>query len=142
MKITTKSRYAVRAVYALCMLGGDKHPVSILKILEFEDISKKYLEQIFTQLRHKNVITGSRGVGGGYMLARNPEEISLKEIVNTMDGPMKAEDCGAENDCKNFSSCAVNWLWAGLERACDSYLEKITIADMMNKSSSSFVINS
>ena len=85
MKITTKSRYAIRAIYALCMMGGDKHPVSILKILEFEDISKKYLEQIFTKLKHVNIITGSRGVGGGYMLARNPEQINLKEIVNTMD---------------------------------------------------------
>ena len=56
MKITTKSRYAIRAIYALCMMGGDKHPVSILKILEFEDISKKYLEQIFTKLKHVNKI--------------------------------------------------------------------------------------
>ncbi len=59
MKITTKSRYAIRAIYALCMLGGDKHPVSILRILEFEDISKKYLEQIFTKLKHVNIIIGS-----------------------------------------------------------------------------------
>ena len=93
MKITTKSRYAIRAIYALCMLGGDKHPVSILKILEFEDISKKYLEQIFT-----------------------------------------------EGDCSNFSSCAVNWLWAGLEKACDDYLEKITIADMMKQSVAHFTV--
>ena len=78
MKITTKSRYAIRAIYALCKLGGDKHPVSILKILEFEDISKKYLEQIFTKLKYVNIITGSRGVGGGYMLARNPDNINLK----------------------------------------------------------------
>ena len=140
MKITTKSRYAIRAIYALCMLGGDKHPVSILRILEFEDISTKYLEQIFTKLKHVNIIIGSRGVGGGYMLARNPNQINLKEIVNTMDGPLKTEDCGAEGDCRNFSSCAVNWLWAGLEKACDDYLEKITIADMMKQSAAHFAV--
>lgn len=140
MKITTKSRYAIRAIYALCMLGGDRQPVSILKILEFEDISKKYLEQIFTRLKGNNIITGSRGVGGGYMLAKDPRHINLKEIVNTMDGPLKTEDCGAGDDCKNFSSCAVNWLWAGLEKACDDYLEKITIADMMKTSTAHFTI--
>lgn len=140
MKITTKSRYAIRAIYALCMLGGDKQPISILKILEFEDISKKYLEQIFTKLKQVNIITGSRGVGGGYMLARPPHKINLKEIVNTMDGPLKTEDCGAANDCKNFTSCAVNWLWLGLEKTCDDYLEKITIADMMSKSQAHFTV--
>ena len=140
MKITTKSRYAIRAIYALCMLGGDKQPISILKILEVEDISKKYLEQIFTKLKKSNVISGSRGVGGGYMLARSPEDINLKEIVNTMDGPLKTEDCGASAECRNFSSCAVNWLWIGLEKACDDYLEKITIYDMIKKSSADFIV--
>ncbi len=140
MKITTKSRYAIRAIYALCMLGGDKQPVSILKILEYEDISKKYLEQIFTKLKYVNIITGSRGVGGGYMLAREPNNITLKEIVNTMDGPLKTEDCGEANGCSNFSSCAVNWLWIGLEKACDDYLEKITIADMMQQSVAHFTV--
>lgn len=140
MKITTKSRYAIRAIYALCKLGGDKHPVSILKILEFEDISKKYLEQIFTKLKYVNIITGSRGVGGGYMLARNPDNINLKEIVNTMDGPLKTQDCGAIDNCQNFSSCAVNWLWAGLEKTCDDYLEKITVADLISKSQTHFTV--
>ena len=74
------------------------------------------------------------------MLARNPNQINLKEIVNTMDGPLKTEDCGAEGDCRNFSSCAVNWLWAGLEKACDDYLEKITIADMMKQSAAHFTV--
>ena len=74
------------------------------------------------------------------MLARNPEQINLKEIVNTMDGPLKTEGCGAEGDCSNFSSCAVNWLWSGLEKACDDYLEKITIADMMKRSVSHFTV--
>ena len=74
------------------------------------------------------------------MLARSPEDINLKEIVNTMDGPLKTQDCGAEDNCQNFSTCAVNWLWAGLEKACDDYLEKITIADLMSKSQTHFTV--
>lgn len=140
MKITTKSRYAVRAVYALLRLGGENQPVNILKILEFEDISKKYLEQIFTKLKSINVIVGSRGVGGGYMFARKPSEINLKEIIDVMDGPLKTADCGAEGECNNFTCCPVNWLWAGLEKICDEYLEKITVYDLLNDSSKKFLI--
>ena len=101
---------------------------------------KKYLEQIFTKLKYVNIITGSRGVGGGYMLARNPDDINLKEIVNTMDGPLKTQDCGAIDNCQNFSTCAVNWLWAGLEKTCDDYLEKITVADLISKSQTHFTV--
>ena len=81
IKITTKSLYAVRAIYAIARLGGDKQLVSMGKILEIEDISKKYLEQIFTKLRNGNIIIGSRGVGGGYKLSRTPDKINLSEII-------------------------------------------------------------
>ena len=133
MKITTKSRYAIRAIYALCRLGGDLRPVGMLKILECEDISKKYLEQIFTKLRGSNIITGARGVGGGYMLARPPETITLKEIIDLMDGPLAAAECVSGADCSNYSSCAVNWLWEGLKKCCDNYFEGITIADLIKR---------
>lgn len=134
MKITTKSRYAIRAIYALCRLGGDRHSVGMMKILEYENISKKYLEQIFTKLKSSNIIEGTRGVGGGYMLARDPAAITLKEIINTMDGELEPSDCVSNKECANYSSCAVNWLWVGLKKSCDDYLEKITIADLMNRS--------
>ncbi len=133
IKITTKSLYAVRAIYAIARLDGYNHPVTMVKILEIEDISKKYLEQIFTKLRNGNIITGSRGVGGGYMLTRSPELITLKEIISIMDGPIEKVDCSAAKDCSNYTECGVNWLWDGLKKCCDDYFEKITIADLLNR---------
>lgn len=134
MKITTKSRYAIRAIYALCRLGGDLHPVGMLKILECEDISKKYLEQIFTKLRNGNIITSTRGVGGGYMLARPAETVTLKEIINIMDDDLVAViDCASGAGCSNYSSCSVNWLWEGFTKCCNDYFEKITIADLIKR---------
>lgn len=134
MKITTKSRYAIRAIYALCRLGGDSRPICMLKILECEDISKKYLEQIFTKLRKGNIITGTRGVGGGYMLARPAESVTLKEIINIMDDDLTAViDCVSAVDCSNYSSCSVNWLWEGFTKCCNDYFEKITIADLIKR---------
>ncbi len=132
MKITTKSKYAVKAIYTLTALGGTTQPVSMEKILEIEDISKKYLERIFSIMKEGNIIISTRGVGGGYMLARPANDITLLEIINITDGPLAASDCAIEsNNCNNFSSCSVNWLWAGLTKLCDEYLEKITVADMM-----------
>lgn len=133
IKITTKSLYAVRAIYAIARLDGHKEFVTMGKILEIEDISKKYLEQIFTKLRNGNIIKGSRGVGGGYMLSRNPEKITLKEIINIMDGPIEAVDCSSADSCSNYPVCGVNWLWDGLKKSCDEYFEKITIADLLSK---------
>lgn len=57
-----------------------------------------------------------------------------------MDGPLKTADCGAEGECNNFTCCPVNWLWAGLEKICDEYLEKITVYDLLNDSSKKFLI--
>ncbi len=133
IKITTKSLYAVRAIYAIARLNGDKQSVTMGKILEIEDISKKYLEQIFTKLRNGNIIIGSRGVGGGYKLSRTPDKINLKEIINIMDGPIETVDCSSADSCSNYSVCGVNWLWDGLKKCCDDYFEKITIADLINK---------
>ncbi len=135
MKITTKSKYAVRAIYSLMALGGEHQPVSMDRILEQEDISKKYLERIFTIMKEGNVIVGTRGVGGGYMLARSADQITLREIINIADGPLAASDCSIVSDmCSNFDSCSVNWMWAGLTKVCDDYLEKITVKDLMSRS--------
>lgn len=130
MKITTKSRYAIRAIYALYVLGGAEQPVGLGKIAEHEDISKKYLEQIFMRLKETGVVTGSRGAGGGYMFATDPSKTSLKEVVHAMDGPQIPYKCISEKTCKRYSYCAVNGLWNGLKKNVDNYLDSITIADL------------
>ncbi|MBC7197281.1 MAG: Rrf2 family transcriptional regulator, partial [Deferribacterales bacterium] len=68
MRITTKSRYAIRAIYALVRLNGEHEPVPLNKISEYEDISLKYLEQIFSKLKKANIVKSVRGISGGYML--------------------------------------------------------------------------
>lgn len=130
MKITTKSRYAIRSIFALVLMGGDSRPIALTQIAEHEDISRKYLEQIFIKLKKSGIVEGSRGAQGGYMLARPPENIKLKEVIYAMDGPVKISDCTQEDSCDNFSSCGINWLWAGLKETVDTYLDNITIYDL------------
>lgn len=130
MKITTKSRYAIRSIFALVLMGGDAKPIALTQIAEHEDISRKYLEQIFIKLKKSGIVAGSRGAQGGYMLAKNANEIRLKEVIYAMDGPVKISDCTQEETCDNFSSCGINWLWSGLKETVDNYLDNITIHDL------------
>lgn len=132
MRITTKSRYAIRAIYALLMLKGETEPVSLKKISEFEDISLKYLEQIFSRLKRNNIVASSRGISGGYMIGKKPEDISIREVIYAMDGPIKPVDCIDENACPKSSVCAVNWLWFEMKKTVDMFFENITIADLKN----------
>ncbi|PLX67513.1 MAG: Rrf2 family transcriptional regulator [Denitrovibrio sp.] len=130
MKITTKSRYAIRSIFALVLLGGDQRPIALNQIAEHEDISRKYLEQIFIKLKKSDIVLGSRGAQGGYMLARDPQNIKLKEVIYAMDGPVNISDCTQEESCDNFASCGINWLWAGLKETVDNYLDNISIYDL------------
>ena len=130
MKITTKSRYAIRSIFALVMMGGDAKPVALTQIAEYEDISRKYLEQIFIKLKKAGIVEGSRGAQGGYMLARDPEKIRLKEVIYAMDGPVNISDCTQEENCDHYSTCGINWLWSGLKETVDTYLDNITIHDL------------
>ena len=132
MKITTKSRYAIRAIFSLIMLGGDNSPVALTNIAENESISRKYLEQIFIQLKKHNIVTGSRGAGGGYVLARAPRDILVLDVIKAMDGPITPVDCTEDEACDKYHSCAVNWLWIGLKKHVEKYFENITIEDLRN----------
>lgn len=132
MKITTKSRYAIRAIFALNALGGEHTPVGLAKIAEREHISKKYLEQIFMRLKELDIVAGSRGAGGGYTFLRKPSEITLKEVVHAMDGPQMPFDCNSEETCSRYESCGINWFWEGLKKTVDTYLDKITVEDLKN----------
>ncbi len=135
MRITTKSRYAVRSVYALLLMGGDKTPVSLKKISEFETISLKYLEQIFSTLKKHGIVDSVRGTYGGYVLSKEPKNISVKDIIYAMDGPVKPVDCIDKDKCSKYYDCSVNWLWDGLKHIVDDYLEKISLDEMINKKS-------
>lgn len=133
MRITTKSRYAVRSMYALLILGGEKDPISLKKISEYETISLKYLEQIFSTLKKNGIVNSLRGTNGGYVLAKAPKDIYVKDIIYAMDGPVQPVDCLDKNTCDKFNECTVNWLWDGLKKLVDDYLGNISLEDMQNK---------
>ncbi len=132
MRITTKGRYAVRAITQLAIQGGDK-PVSIRKISEAEKISAEFLEQIFFKLRKGGVITSVRGPGGGFKLSRDAADISIAEIFDAVGEGLIITPCaeGHPDSCERMSDCIVNQLWNNSYIHFRGYFENTSLEDVL-----------
>ncbi|MGA1862553.1 Rrf2 family transcriptional regulator [Deferribacter thermophilus] len=133
MRVTTRSRYAIRALYALAIAGGDKNPVSLKKISEMESISMKYLERLFSNLIKAGIVNSIRGVYGGYVFNKPLNEVTLLDVVEVMDGNIKPVDCIDDEGCERAESCSINWIWFELKNIIENYLSKITFYDLVHK---------
>jgi len=133
MRLTTKGRYAVTAVLDLAFhqQGG---PVSLADISKRQGISLSYLEQLFSRLRRNDVVSSTRGPGGGYSLARAEEDISMAQIINAVDESYDATSCGGEGTCSgdNFQ-CLTHDLWQELSQEIHGFLNGITLAEMKSR---------
>jgi len=132
MRLTTKGRFAVTAMVDLAMRGG-KSPVTLAAISERQKISLSYLEQLFGKLRRNNIVESVRGPGGGYYLARPGNKISIAEIVVAVDEPLDATKCGGKGDCHGENQqCITHDLWMGLNERIYSYLEEISLQQLVD----------
>ncbi|MGN0145295.1 MAG: RrF2 family transcriptional regulator [Clostridium sp.] len=131
MKLSTKSKYGVRAMVALAS-SGNKTPLSINVISKMEGISACYLEQLFIFLKNGNLIKSTRGAKGGYVLARKPEEITVGEILNLLEGPIEIADCTDGIPCSRIEKCASKVLWKKVKKSIEDVLNSITLQDILN----------
>lgn len=135
MKLTTKGRYAVTAMLDLS-LNSDKGPVSLLEISERQSISLSYLEQLFSKLRRQGLVKSMRGPGGGYSLSREPEQIAISNIIMAVDENLDVTNCGNANAGCNEDNkrCLTHNLWMDLSNRIQTFLDDISLQDMMDKS--------
>jgi Rrf2 family protein len=131
MKLSTKGRYGIKAMVDLAIHFGDE-PVSIKSIAERQNISEYYLEQLFSPLRKANIIKSIRGAQGGYVLSREPKDITMAEIMEVLEGPVEISDCLEEKTCSNIECCATRGFWARIKESIDSVLESTTLQDMVD----------
>lgn len=131
MKLSTKGRYGVKAMVDLAINYGEE-PVSIKSISERQKISEYYLEQLFSPLRKADIIKSVRGAQGGYVLSRPPEEITVAEVINVLEGPIEISQCLDEDSCSNIDNCATRLLWARIKESIDSVLKSTTLKDIVN----------
>jgi Rrf2 family transcriptional regulator, iron-sulfur cluster assembly transcription factor len=133
MRITTKGRYALRAVLSLAQSSAEGKPVSIKSISEREDISAEFLEQIFFKLRKANVIRSVRGPGGGFYFARPLDEITLMDIIEASGEGMGISPCacGKKEPCERKKDCAAFDIWRAMDGHMRDFAQGQTIATMM-----------
>ena len=130
MRLTTKGRFAVTAMIDLA-LHHDKGPVALAGISERQKISLSYLEQLFGKLRRRELVESVRGPGGGYRVARDLTEISVAQIIQAVDEPMDATQCGGLENCHDDHRCMTHDLWSNLNQCIQSYLVKVTLASLV-----------
>ncbi len=133
MRVTTKGRYALRAVLALAQSSSHDRPISIKTIADQEEISAEFLEQIFFKLRKAGVIKSVRGPGGGFYFARPLEKITLLDILEASGEGLGISPCtcGKKEVCDRVSSCPAYEVWNEMSSRVHDYAVSRTVADMM-----------
>jgi len=137
--ISTKGEYGVRIMVDLARHYGGR-PRSLADISQAEMLPLAYLEQLVKLLREANppLVTSTRGAHGGYRLNRNPEDISMGEIVRVLEGPIAPMICATEGEmtqiCGFLDSCKTKYLWAKLRDVVAQTLDSMTLADLVKES--------
>lgn len=133
MKLSTKGRYGLKAMFELAQ-QYDKELVSLNIIAERQKLSVNYLEQLIAPLRKKGLVISGRGAQGGYRLARKPSEITVKEILETLEGPLAPTSCvieGEDENCWKADYCVTRIIWERMREAIDQVVSSTTLADMI-----------
>ena len=132
MRLSTKSRYAARAVLEVAM--NDETPIILREIARIQEIPTRYLEQLMSLLVNAGIITSRRGKGGGFSLARQASKIKLSQIVEAVEGPIKTVDCvDNPNLCERGDICVTRDIWEELQHQIRNFLENITLETMISR---------
>ena len=140
MKLSTKTRYATRAMLELA-LKYDDGPVSAKEIAEHQEVSPKYLESLLAALRNGGLVHSVRGANGGHLLARSPDQVSIRDIFEVLEGTDGFVHCTTHPEsCDRAEECVTQQVWAQMHGACMATLQEITLAELVRqaRSKSSF----
>ena len=134
MKISTKGRYGLRIMIDLAVNGKDGSYVSIKDIAEREQLSDKYLEQIINLLSKKDLVKSIRGAKGGYLLSREPDKITVEDILLATEGSLAPVACAADNEkCDKYCDCVTSIIWSEIYEAVVGVVRNITLEDLAKR---------
>ncbi len=131
MRLSTRSRYAVRAMIDLALYETEG-PVQRQDIAQRQDLSVHYLEQLLVLLRRAGLVESVRGPGGGYRLADRPDRIRVSAIILAVEGPIALAPCqeNPQPECPRMPLCAAHRLWRDVARQIEAALDAVTLADL------------
>ena len=133
MKISTRGRYALRIMTELAKSKSNEY-ISLNSLSEKQSISQKYLEQIVPLLTRAGFIKSIRGNKGGYSLKKNPDKITVGDILRATEGSLAPVPCveSKENTCKKAAYCTTFKIWSGLYETINNYLDGITLQQIID----------
>ncbi len=133
MRLTTKGRFAVTAMIDLALRQGTG-PVTLAAISQRQQISLSYLEQLFGKLRRNDLVESTRGPGGGYSLGRKPADITVADIITSVDEPIDATHCGGKENCLGEAGrCMTHDLWTSLNERMVEFLDSVNLQNLVDQ---------
>jgi len=141
MKLSTRTRYGIRAILELAENDG-KRPLQLRIIAQRQDISIKYLEQLMAILRSAGFVRSIRGAKGGYMLAKPPNQIKLSDVFDCLEGYVTTVECVEdEKYCERTADCMARQVWTQVQDAIKNVLQSITVQDLVDRDKDKKMLN-
>jgi len=137
MRLSTRSRYGVRALFDMAYNSGTL-PVQIKDISRRQEISPRYLEQIFQSFKKAGILKSKRGPQGGYFLARTPDQITVREILEAAEGDTLLVDCldkrnGKKDPCKFDTNCVTQTVWHEASEKLNGFFSGTTLKSLCER---------
>ncbi len=133
MRLSTKGRYGVRLMFDLALQYG-QGAVALKDVAARQDISEKYLWHLVNPLKNAGLIHATRGAHGGYTLAKDPDRITLKDILSVLEGPVCLVECTEKPEiCGRSDSCIARDVWAEVTEKMLDALASFTLEQMIEK---------
>ena len=135
MKINKEDEYGLRILLRVAKAKGDKG-LSIPQLSELENLSQSYVGKLTRALRLGGLVASNRGQKGGYVLAKDPSKITIKEVISALGGQLFSKDfCGSHSGmsklCTNSVDCSVRSLWKMLQFTVDKVFDNVTLQDLI-----------
>lgn len=133
MILSTKGRYGLKMMFELAKQYGSG-TMSLKDIAKNQGLSETYLEQLISHMRKAGLVNSVRGAQGGYELAKQPADITVGEIIRTLEGPLAPSDCvlDEEPECERAGYCVTRLVWEKIMESINSVIDSITLQDMIN----------
>ena len=134
MKISTRGRYGLRILIDIALYDLASKPRMVREIAESQGISEKYISHLIIDLRKAGFIKSIRGAGGGYRLAKAPQQIKLLDIIEVMEGDISLVSCGKKDKlCQRAPLCPAKGIWLQISQEFRAILAKYTLQDFLNQ---------
>jgi len=133
MKLTRAAEYAIRGTLGLALHAKSRTPVLVSQIAEEQEVSPAFLAKIFQQLVKAGIVKSHRGVKGGFTLAQDPYRITIRDVMEAVEGPTALNQCLVHvNPCKRANGCPVAEIWRKAQESMLAVLDSSSIGELVS----------